>query len=89
MPRSRLLLTLTALAFGWITEAQAQALSEEDLLRCQELLEQLDPAFEPTDEQARCLGLLAELGVQPAIGPYRGGFDRWNDNNPPAFGRPS
>jgi hypothetical protein len=86
--KSPLLLALTALAFGWITEAQAQALSEDDLIRCQELLDQLDPGVQPNEEQARCLALLAELGVQPAVGQ----FDSWNDNNPnvnPSFGPPS
>lgn len=68
MPRSRLLLVLTALAFGWITEAQAQDLSDEDLLRCEELLASLEPGAAATDEQERCLALLAQLGVQPAQG---------------------
>ena len=67
MPRSRLLLVLTALAFGWITEAQAQSLTDEDLLRCQELLAALEPGAAATPEQERCLALLAQLGVQPAL----------------------
>ena len=71
MPQSRLLLVLTALAFGWISEAQAQSLSDEDLLRCQELLASLQPGAIASPEQERCLAQLAQLGVQPAQG-----FDR-------------
>jgi hypothetical protein len=68
MARSRLLLILTALAFGWITEAQAQDISDEDLARCEVLLATLEPGAAATPEQERCLALLAELGVQPAQG---------------------
>ena len=71
MPHSRLLLVLTALAFGWISEAQAQSVSDEDLLKCQELLASLEPGAAATPDQERCLALLAQLGVQPAQG-----FDR-------------
>ena len=67
MRKSPLLLTMVALAFGWITEAQAQALSQEDLLRCQELLATLEPGQPETLEQQECLALLAQLGVQAAL----------------------
>jgi hypothetical protein len=62
---NQFLVILAGVAFGWISEAQAQAISEEDLLRCRELLETLQPGDVETEEQARCLALLAQLGVQP------------------------
>ena len=66
MSKSPFLLTLAALAFGLTTEAEAQLLTDDDLLRCQELLEELQPGQLEDWEQDRCLALLAQLGVQPA-----------------------
>jgi hypothetical protein len=55
-----------ALTFA-ASAAQAQdALSPEELLRCEEELASLAPSDEPTPEQAECIALLAQLGVQPA-----------------------
>jgi hypothetical protein len=81
MRKSPFLVTMAALAFGLVTEAQAQSLSDEDLLKCEELLNSIEPGNPETLEQQRCLALLAELGVQPAF--QVGQFDEWNDNTPP------
>ena len=63
-------MVLAALAFGWVTEAEAQTLSAEDLQRCEELLASLEPGAAETLEQQRCLALLAQLGVQPALNDF-------------------
>jgi hypothetical protein len=65
MRKSPFLVVLAAVAFGWITEAQAQSISDEDLLRCEQLLATLQPGDIENLEQQRCLALLAQLGVQP------------------------
>ena len=71
MATKSLFLGLAALSFAAssLTFAQAQdVLSAEELERCEELLASLDPSAEPSEEQALCIALLAQLGVQPALG---------------------
>jgi len=66
------LITLAALTFASTSLSGAQAqevLSAEELARCELLLASLDPSVEPTLEQAECIALLAQLGVEPALGP--------------------
>ncbi len=76
MRRSPFLLTLVALAFGLATEAEAQSLTDDDLLKCERLLASLEPGEPENWEQRRCLALLAQLGVQPA---GLDNFDRFSD----------
>jgi hypothetical protein len=73
MPSRPLLLTLAALSLGLrvgITEAEAQELSPEEILRCELLLESLAPSDVLNRDQEQCIALLAQLGVQPAAGYY-------------------
>jgi hypothetical protein len=64
MSRSPLLLTLVALAMGWVSDAEAaKSLSEADLAKCEALLSGLEPGQVADAEQVQCLSLLRDLGV--------------------------
>jgi hypothetical protein len=81
MPPNPLLITLAALALGLQVDASAaQQLTDEELDRCQDLLRYLLPHDQPTEEQARCLAALAELGVFPAQGNQPFGFGLGPEN---------
>lgn len=69
MSRSPLLLTLVALALGWVNDAEAaKSLTEADLARCEALLSGIQPGQVADAEQVQCLALLQELGVLAAAG---------------------
>jgi hypothetical protein len=58
------LLTLVALAFGWVNDAEAaKSLTEADLAKCEALLAGVQPGQVADAEQIQCLALLQELGV--------------------------
>ena len=67
-PKSVLIGFAAVLTFA-ASAAQAQdVLSAEELERCELLLASLEPGAEPTPDQALCIALLAQLGVEPAQG---------------------
>jgi hypothetical protein len=71
MTPKHLFSALAVLTIGAANVAPAQAqevLSAEEVAQCELLLASLDPSAEPTAEQAACIALLAQLGVQPALG---------------------